>query len=410
MATLHQNYPYTDLQTVNLDSMLLQVKENKEDVAAVTETATATAEALATETADRIRNVNTLQTEINNIIAGTAQVQDRAFNVNRKRRLLFVADEFATIGETGYCEYAANCLGVPQAYRQVISSAGAGFHPASYALARTFTNMLASATLTIPVEEITDVIFTGGAYDVGAATSDIAAGINDACAWVKENLVNARVWILFSTWRPDRVSNNDYINTYNTYRLYAAGNGAAFDYSGIALHYSAFLDNTRFRPNEDGARSLGQVVAQILSGTPSGAFDILSRTVNVTASGPVTAVSSNMIKAHIIENNVYVNYSGRITFDGTTLITLTTWYDIGTVSNYLFSSTSANPQSATVPCVVNYANGVHVVGSCELRIVGNTLQANLRAVNLTTGGWYAPTAISTVLLLGSEQVLSAVAN
>lgn len=414
---LYQNYPYTDLQTANLDYLLLQTKTNTESIQTTNNRVTANANAISanasaisTEAATRDHSDRVLQDQINGIIAGTAQVADRRLNVNYKRRVLFLADNFANIDSVEYCALAARYLGLPTAYYQVIYRQGAGFHPASYAASRTFANMLSGATLEIDSDKITDVVFTAGAYDVSAATADIADGINTCCDWVKNNIPNARIWILLAAWRPDKHESNDFINVYNTYRLYAAANGATFDYSGIAIHSTALLDNTRMTPTAAGCRNLAFATAQILCGSESSLIELRRQAVTFTPSAPLSSTTSEFIDNRLYGGTVFVGINGRLNFDNTTNVQLTVWIDIGTVTSAMFAMSTTNPQQIVVPCVINYTGGAHAAGTAAFRIVGNVLQCNLRAVNLSTGGWYAAQPVSTVQLYGAGAALDAIYN
>lgn len=404
------NYPYTDMQTLNLDGLVQQTETNTTDIATVTASATENAVQIRQEVLARQRETASLQQQIDGIIAGTVQTQDRRYNVNDKRRILFVGDNHMDMTDGGYAYRAASLLGIPSNGRQILTRSGAGFHPASYSLAKTYANMLAGATLEIDSALITDVVFSGGAYDVGADASDIAGGINDACTWVHSNLPNARIWIMFACWRPDRTNNNDYLSTYTAYRTYAARNGATFDYLGIAIHSFGLLESNHFTPNTDGETALAIMLAQVLAGTPSLMYEAQPQAVAFTALAPLTSTTSNLILTRVLANTIYVSISGRLTFDGTTSVTMTSWFDIGNVSATRWSSGTTQPQSIDVPCMINTAGGQHYNGTAGFRIVGAKLQCVLRAVNPSTGVWVTATPVTTVQLLGGSASLDAVTN
>lgn len=370
-----QRYPITDFNNLNVDWMIGQLSEQTTDIDNLEAGVTANADAIAQEVLDRQTEDAGLQYQIDNIIAGTAQVKDRTLNINSLRQMVVVTDSFGSYPNVNnsFVEEAMANLNIPAASFQKIYQAGSGFYLSD--TSKRFYTMIQNAAISLTPDEVTDFVFVGGNNDLGAGLGDIRGEVVNCAQWVHTNYVNAKVWIIFDAWRP--LSGPHNLNpgnftqiTQKAYQEGAALEGSVFATVAPAMHGIDLLLADGVHPSATGVIALGKAVAEVLAGSPNPTGGRTWAQVTVTPGSIVTALDNgwmlNCYNGDMIEIMINPGYTWTVNSGSWRCIGMNRWYgyspyndplygnhviyEVGPVTAAFFNSTTLYPFEILAPC------------------------------------------------------------
>ena len=418
-------YPITDFNNLNVDWMIQQMSDQTEHLDNLDAGVSANADAIAQEVLDRQGADAGLQYQIDNITAGLTPVLDRTQNVLSKRHVLFVMDSFGSWPSSGNsaADCAADYMGLQAGDWELIYAAAYGF-----ATSPGFYDLLTNASITITRDEITDVVFIAGNNDLGAAENTVQTNMTAITTWIKSNIQNAKVWVMFDAYRPLTGSTNSYQSTQVIYERCAAK--AEMTYVNIAPAYHAtdyvdFVNGGGVHPTLDGSKALGYAVAQALSGSrdPNGgrSWTFLGLTPGAVVTAISTGFAINCRFGDALE--LYINPGATWTVNsaswrcvgGNIWNAQGTWYDAADVTSAFFNSPSVYPFTILAPCTFECTDtGADALmdGFVGMRFTSGKLKCTFfgdanRNAGTANEGW---AKISKVHFKGGSYTLSAFNN
>lgn len=397
---LFQNYPYTDMQTLNLDGVLRQVKTNTENIESntqdLTEETAARVAADNAEQAARIAAVQNLQDQID--VLSPEEVQ-KYVAVNKRGlagTVLLIGDSYLAgwtpDGDvTDWGTYLAQMLGKSidqNLFKYALG--GAGF--LNTISGRNFRSLLTEASQAPAIENdaVTYIIVAGGWNDRGFTGQDIAAEVTRFMADAQTLFRNAIVYVAnvgygaganYSAYMKANVSDG-----------YGRKNGLGDLWTVLATYGAQFLASDNVHPNAAGHEAIARAIySKLFTGDYKG--DNYGPT-NVAA-GQTNLTLNTTIRNHTLYVTSFAGGSGQTVAlsgltgqaNGSTKIL--------SVTGFPFSA--ANYQQFTVPALF-YVGSAYRVGSVIIRFNGNAADIYPLCLNATGNNWQALSGVSEMML------------
>ena len=374
---LYQNYPYTDLQTLNLDGALRQIKTNTDNI--------------ADEVTARTAAVNSLDARIT------------ALEPLQATHVLFVGDSYAVtsvVGTSTWATVAADCMGKTVGTDAFIASQGSVGFLNLITDTNNFRTLMENASVPNPYS-VGAIIVCGGANDTNGTESAITSAISEFMQSAKTHYPNAKVYVgmignFAAGFRDQRLTVE---NAYKKCVSYGAVylNGVEF----VNHVYNQFIDEVH--PSAAMCLELGRAIAQAYQ---SGSVNINRYSQNgitLTPSGVATELRN--FNVDCAQENGMIKYTFYSTSYYTDQLTVVTnpmtvgfigQYEIATLSGANLAIPRTLPITGT-NCRCEVAdNQVGAAGSGTAYVSLGKDKLYLSFYGMASSGSHAPTFTNVV--------------
>lgn len=267
---LFENFPYTNLHSLNLDWIIKKIKADS-----------AKLEAMGVDIEAFRAYIENIDAEIEQKIqedippAVQEAIDQGIFDVvlanARKRRIVMIGDSYGAgwtpDGEvTGYPGIVKNALRIPNADFFEINKGGARFGAASgseYAFDEVLSGALSSIT---EKGTITDIVFAGGYNDAGASYEDINAGIARCKSVIAANFSNPSLKVHLFAIGYHCANKATRQALYRRYCACYAKSGWAYTKLTTSICYSDWWASDGYHPLQDAQYAIARNISNILMG------------------------------------------------------------------------------------------------------------------------------------------------
>ena len=399
---LYQNYPYTDLQTLNLDGVLRQVKTNTDNIE--TNTSDIAAETAAREQADQQESAARAAADAN--LQQQINALDPAGNVSAiaydKKTLagtvIMIGDSYAA-GWTpdgdveSWCVKFANRIGKTlNTDAFIYSKGGAGFVNTVDGV--NFGTLLQTAANNPAITDssaVKYIIVLGGYNDRGRSESDVGNAVVNFIGNAATYFPDALVMIGNVGYSHDSYS------VYQKYRMgsaYAYGDCAHLGDIWTVLQLPGRLSSDNVHPNNAGQYAICRALYdKIFAG------DFYNDSLEPTNFSDLAVSINASVAHHVLNLDMYAQQAIGVHASTTLSGGCDGTRQLFSVSCPYFHTGSTTIYTFEISCIF-YAGGAFLRGQMLMKLNGNSLQ--MYPVLLNSGGtnWQGIQTISEVMFSG----------
>lgn len=312
--------------------------------------------------------------------------------------IIMISDDYGIAPDenSGWCRHVKDALNLSDENYHIYAHNGSGF--LGYEDSPTFADLLGNA-----VEQITDknnithIIVCGGYNDAarlkgGSYASDVRNGMREFGNIAQSNFPNAKIMVGCPAWGYADNSIHKYINSIiNTYTQCMGPIKGSVYIGGLEsiLHYTGYLDNSKFRPKNVGSILIANCVVNAIKGcqfyTPTDGGEIVPTFKPVEG---ITSINVRNAKMQICDNTVWFN-SQIISISGTLNFPVGIWAKIADISNTVMFGGASYDTSyrADIICTMGGESVVHcqiAIYDCSLYLL--PISADINTTSLTSYG------------------------
>lgn len=332
----------------------------------------------------RINTINSQITTINNTLTRM-----------NTRKAIIIGDSYAN-RTNSWADRLKAALNLSNDNCIIKAVSGVGFYATQNSV--NFSTMVVD-NITIPANEVTDIIVCGGYNDRNATDANLQSAFDTFMGVVNTTYPNATVYVGFIGWANLDVGTTEewaticntlaygrlrYIKICSTYPNVKYLNNVEY-----ALHDISLLDETGFHPTADGQGRLCELIKQAYE---SGSCNVVSTQMNITSNltleSYITEITSGAIFGAINNNEsrLFGNNALYLTFDQTTSINLSNDIKIGSLNaGYIIGRNYA--VECTVAVLVNTKNNSYFTVPGILYVSGGDVYLRARTLNRNGTGW-----------------------
>lgn len=330
-------------------------------------------------------------------------------NLTSDRKFIFIGDSYGdgynpTGDGVGWPTLVSNCLGKTIGVNAWSASTGsAGFCRAendNRAFDYLLNTVIAQLT-TSQKEEITDVVFGGGYNELGHTNNEIFAGMARCRTLVRNNLPNAKMWVLAIGWSIQSESRRNLCNIYRSaYSENANQHNMIYRECYDSLQDTACLSADGVHPSYQGYVDLATAISREL---------IDGKKNQVSNRFPIKDDAENTLGYASIENGlVTLQFNRRfITFNSQ--LDWNTFSLIGEIQcRYLFGTSGSETFTFNLPAIIILENDKYYNSTLSCKFVRENGKVNLyatsNAANADHTGTLNPNVVSLSIQNGSAVI------
>ena len=309
-------------------------------------------------------------------------------NLFDNRKVIMIGDSYAN-RENSWQDRIKTYANLDNTNSVLNRKSGAGFVASPDST--NFITMLTSG-VTIPANEVTDIIVCGGMNDRFHTITEIETAIGNFVATARSTYPNAEIYLGFISWVSPEFENysstiGTLTNICNAYKR-ACTHGSKVHYLNnveYTMHNIEEIDDSHAHPNDTAQARLAQ---NIMTAWITGSCDVEqsdSFGITATTTGNITAVSGQFIGG--ISNGLsYLKSNGAVsvTFDTSDISLGSTKIELGTL-NGGFLTGRANMIATPVAVLLQIQNVGYIKAPCELYLNENKLSLKFQVCDLS--GW-----------------------
>lgn len=381
-------WPYSDLQNLNLDWIIRQVKENKIDI----ENFRSELEEMGVDIEEFRQYIDNIDSEIQQKINVQVPIYvqqsinngllGQLVTASHKRRVVVIGDSYGAGwtpdgNVTGFPSVIKTLLGLSDADFFTENKGGARFGAdlgSEYAFDTVLANLIPNIT---NKQSITDIIFAGGYNETASSYAQINNGISRCKTLIANNFSNPSLKVyLFSIGY--HASNPDQREKlWQRYRTSYAKSGWGYTHLTPAIFDQTWWASDGYHPLQNAQNAIAQNIVSIMNGGTEISHPNMQSYAQTSQSGMVfyEAFYNDFMECFIFGQNIA--FSNPVTLSRSTAVKV-----LDITSNYPIANTTdvSLLQKQGYNCIVKDSNNVYHQGVVVLHI---------QQENRTTYGLYA---------------------
>lgn len=320
---------------------------------------------------------------------------NHTLDIMNTRKVIILGDSYAN-RTNSWADRLKTALNLSDSNCVIKKVSGVGFYATQSNV--NFSTMVVD-NISIPADEVTDIIVCGGYNDRSATEVNLQAAFDNFMSVVNTTYPNAKVYVGFIGWANLDVGTTEewaticntlaygrlrYIKMCSTHPNVKYLNNVEY-----ALHDVSLLDETGFHPTADGQARLCELIKQAYE---SGSCNVVSAQMNITSNltleSYITEITSGAIFGAINNNDsrLFGNNALYLTFDQTTSINLSNDIKIGTLdAGYIIGRNYA--VACTVAVLVNTKNNSYFAVPGLFYVSGGEVYLRARTLNRNGTNW-----------------------
>ena len=332
--------------------------------------------------------INTINSEINTI--------NNTLTRMNTRKVIIIGDSYAN-RTNSWADRLQTELNLSNENCVIKRVSGVGFYATQNDV--NFSTMVVD-NISIPGNEVTDIIVCGGYNDRNATDEQLSAAFNTFNTVVKTSYPNAKIHVGFVGWADlDVGTANEWADIVNTlaycrirYINICTEHPEVHYLNNVeyTLHDISLLDTTGFHPTADGHKELAKNIKQAFE---TGSCNVVSTQKNITSYLTLESYITEIVSGNVfgcINNNASRLFGGNgalyLKFDETTSFNLSQDITVGTLNAGFVQGRSFSSQ-CTVAALVNTKNNGYFAVPGILYISGGVLKLRARSLNRTGTNW-----------------------